>query len=295
LQEAVRLSGRARGAKQACVRMTQRLKSEKGQFVTFTEHHDIQQLAGFLRCVHDAGHSTDWMDRALDDYKRLRAANIVTLPELRCALRELLPLLADAASDTPVERAERALIGQPLPGFFPTPARVIERMLELAAIEAHHRILEPSVGKGDIADAIRLGWPDNFLTVVEINRSLADVLTAKGYEPVFGDFLQFGTGEVYDRIVMNPPFERDQHMTYVRHAYSRLAPGGRVVAVMSEGPFFREDSTSIAFRSWLEQVKGYSESLPENAFSGTDAFRRTSVRTRLVVIDKPSGTSRAGI
>jgi 16S rRNA G1207 methylase RsmC len=159
-------------------------------------------------------------------------------------------------------------------------------MLEDARLEAHHRVLEPSVGKGDIADAIRRAVPEASLTVVEMNRTLADVLTAKGYDPVFGDFLQFGRGEIFDRVLMNPPFEHGRDMDHVQHAYSQLARGGRLVAVMSEGPFFRSDQRAENFRRWLEELGGKSESLPDDAFSGKDAFRHTSVRTRLVVIDK---------
>jgi hypothetical protein len=174
-----------------------------------------------------------------------------------------------------------------LPGFFPTPTPVVNRMLELAEIEGHHRVLEPSVGKGDLAAAIRETCPDAFLTVVEINRTLADVLIAKGFDPVFGDFLQFGTGAVYDRVLMNPPFADGAEIDHVRHAHELLAPAGRLVSVMSEGPFFRSDAKSTQFRTWLDEVRGTSEPLPSGAFAGNEAFRQTAVRTRLVVINKP--------
>ncbi len=65
---------------------------------------------------------------------------------------------------------------------------------------------------------------------------------------------------------MNPPFENGQEIDHVRHAFSLLAPGGRLVSVMSEGPFFRSDSKAIAFRAWLDEVGAETESLPENAF-----------------------------
>ena len=77
-------------------------------------------------------------------------------------------------------------------------------------------------------------------------------------------------------------------MDHVRHAYQLLNPNGKLVMVMSEGPFFRTDSKAQAFRSWFEDVGGFSEQLPDGAFSGVDAFRKTGVRTRVVVISKGS-------
>ena len=55
---------------------------------------------------------------------------------------------------------------------------------------------------------------------------------------------------------------------------------------MSDGPFFRSDRKAEAFREWLDELGGESEQLPEDAFSGSDAFRKTGVRTRIVQISK---------
>lgn len=197
-----------------------------------------------------------------------------------------MPHLAHAAGDDPVTKAEDELRGKELPGFFPTPRPVIEQMLDLAGIEQTHRILEPSCGKGDIIDAIRCLQPDADLTAIEQNLTLQGVLTAKGYGDIisYGDFLEH-RGE-YDRVLMNPPFEHGQDIDHVRHAYELLATGGRLVSIVCEGPFFRSDAKSVAFREWLDELSADIEQLPEDAFQGIDAFRQTGVKTRLVVINK---------
>jgi hypothetical protein len=41
--------------------------------------------------------------------------------------------------------------------------------------------------------------------------------------------------------VMNPPFANFQDIAHVRAAFNLLEPGGRSVAVMGEGVFFRQD------------------------------------------------------
>jgi 16S rRNA G1207 methylase RsmC len=87
-------------------------------------------------------------------------------------------------------------------------------------------------------------------------------------------------------LVMNPPFEAGQDIDHVRHAYACLAPGGHLVSIMSEAPFFRSDTKAVAFRTWLDELGGTSEHLPEDAFQRAESFRETGCRTRLVLISK---------
>jgi predicted RNA methylase len=186
---------------------------------------------------------------------------------------------------------ENGLLGTKIPGFFPTPKPVIAEMLSRADIQPGMKVLEPSAGKGDIADAVKATGAD--VDTVESQHSLADILRAKGYEPSQGDFLSKQIGDLpldkYDRIVMNPPFEKGQDAAHVEHAYKFLKPGGRLVAIMSEGTFFRETQIERGFRDWLESVGGTSEKLPEGSFTGKDAFRQTGTATRIVEIHKPEG------
>jgi hypothetical protein len=160
-------------------------------------------------------------------------------------------------------------------------------MLDAAAIEPSHRVLEPSCGKADIVDVIRRRHPEADIVAIEQNLTLQGVLTAKGYGEIvrYGDFLEH-RGQC-DRVLMNPPFEQGQDIQHIRHAYELLAAGGRVVAIASEGPFFRSDAKSVAFRQWLDELGADVEQLPDDAFQGVQAFRQTGVRTRLVLINKP--------
>lgn len=224
----------------------------------------------------------------LEHYDRLKRADIHSTPELRAALREYLPLRKGADKEDPVKRAERELKGNTIEGFFPTPKPIIEDMLDRADIQSGHKVLEPSAGKGDILDAISERHPDAETHAIEPHSSLRNILNMKGHNVVGNDFLQHAEGD-YDRIVMNPPFERGQDGDHVRAAYEKLRPGGRLVGIMSEGPFNRSDKKSQAFREWLDSVGGQHEQMDENSFNTNDAFRKTGVRTRMVTIDKPHG------
>lgn len=76
-------------------------------------------------------------------------------------------------------------------------------------------------------------------------------------------------------------------MDHLQHAYALLDDGGRVVAILSEGCFFRQDRKTADFRRWLSSVGARDEQLPEDTFYHSE--RRTGVRTRLVVIEKSVG------
>tara|TARA_R110002095_G_scaffold197339_1_gene176390 strand:- start:1456 stop:12243 length:10788 start_codon:yes stop_codon:yes gene_type:complete len=225
------------------------------------------------------------LERQSEQIGRLERMGITTGEHLRAAIRELdaIEQSSEKVKLDPLRDKERALVGKKIAGFFPTPEPVVERLLDEADIQPGMTVLEPSAGKGDIADAIREANPDAELEVVEIDSSLRELLTAKGYEPTGRNFLE-QEGE-YDRIVMNPPFEKNADIEHVRHAYSLLKPGGRLVAVTSGMAGHRSDKVNTEFKEWVETIGGTMEQLPDGSFKSS--FRPTGVSTQLVVMDKP--------
>ncbi len=89
-------------------------------------------------------------------------------------------------------------------------------------------------------------------------------------------------GKRYDRIVMNPPFEKGQDVGHVIHAYELLKPGGRLVSIMSPAIKFNQQRKYTEFRQFLEEHNGWYEDLPADAFKESG----TGVQTVLVVLDK---------
>ncbi|MBW2647211.1 MAG: methyltransferase, partial [Deltaproteobacteria bacterium] len=224
------------------------------------------------------------LDNGLKEVNRFRQMGINDVSQHKKALTALIELRSEKKKEDPIKALERGLIGLKIPSFFPTPKPVIDRMLDGANIEPGMDVLEPSAGKGDIADALKESGviPD----VLEVSATLTDILKAKKHEVVGSDFLEH-TKE-YDRIVMNPPFEKGQDVDHVKHAYALLKPGGRVVSIMGEHPFFASDKKSVEFREWLDD-KGYAEKLPEGSFKNKQAIRQTGVASRIVIINKPGG------
>lgn len=222
----------------------------------------------------------------MEDYNRLQGMDITTPMELRAALREYAPLKKRQDKEDPVKAKERTLVGRKIDGFFPTPRPAIDKMLAAADIQPGMSVLEPSAGKGDILDAVKEQHPDAKAIGIETNSDLRSLIGMKGHEVHDDtDFLQHN-GQ-YDRIVMNPPFEGRQDATHVQHAFKNLKPGGRLVAIMGAGVFGGSSKKDQEFRDWLDEHGGEVEDMPEGSFNGADAFRKTGVNTRMVVIDKP--------
>lgn len=186
-----------------------------------------------------------------------------------------------------IRELERKVWGMNIPGFFPTPAPLIDRMLALAEVEAHHSVLDPSAGKGDILDMIlqRISISKSDLYACEINSVLQQILILKGYKVWEHDFLSLVPGKTqFDRILMNPPFERGQDADHVTHALKLLKPGGRLVAIMVEGVFFRKYKKEKAFQELLKQTNAYVSEPIDGAFS--NAFNTANVRVRIVAINQ---------
>jgi len=134
------------------------------------------------------------------------------------------------------------------PEFFPTPLSLVKRMIDPYRDSAHHglyvlppswTILEPSAGKGDIADYIcsyhdrGYGEKRNHarIRVIEKNFDLQKILMAKGY-PILGyDFLSYQADQHFDLIAMNPPFSNgDLHLL---HAWDVVGSGGNIVCILN--------------------------------------------------------------
>jgi len=222
----------------------------------------------------------------MQDITRLHRMAITDDAELQAALAEFAEYREAPKAEDPVKRMERDLVGLRIQGFFPTPAPVVDILLARAGIEPGHRVLEPSAGKGDIADRILESHPDADLDleVIEWNDRLRAILEAKGHNIVGMDFMEHDPGPVYQRVVMNPPFEQGQEVKHIRHAFNLLAPGGRLVSVMSTGPWFRSFKVDTEFRKWVELHGGVKEDLPAGSFAQGDV--PTGVSTIVLVIDK---------
>jgi len=287
-----------RGTKEAARKVRDRAGSqgdrEKITLNTDSDRDAVETLLAIARKMKKNGKEPRGMHSIENDigdefknWSRFKSIGINDARDMRDALRELMELRGELKKEDPVKAAERALVGRKIPGYFPTPSDLSDRLVEEAGIQPGDKVLEPSAGKGNIADAIKERHPDADLDAIEPVEDLRKILESKGHRLAGRDFTEH-EGD-YDKIVMNPPFEDGQDIDHVRRAYDQLKPGGRLVSIMSEGPFFRNDRKATTFRDWLEGVGGFSESLPEGSFKSAE--RPTGVATRMVVIEKAEETT----
>ncbi len=149
---------------------------------------------------------------------------------------------------------------------FYTPPELAKLVCDMAEVKAGQWGIEPSCGAGAILDETRRRGA--LMDAYEIR---PDVATAAGAD--CADFMQIEPGDEpgYDFVAMNPPFSKRQDVRHVNHALGFLRPGGRLVAIMSAGITFREDSPTRELRGVIRDGGGRIEALPEAAFkaSGT--------------------------
>ena len=165
--------------------------------------------------------------------------------------------------------------------YFATPEPLGMKMAEWLGLRPNEKALEPSVGHGAIGRFL----PGNTRnTFIEPSNELAAAakLRIEG-KLINSTFENHNIVNKYDGIVMNPPFGSGGS-TAIQHlgkAFSHLRNGGRVVALIPEGP-----AADKKFNKWYESTEGAFKvaefGLPQVTFTRAG----TSVKTRIVVIDK---------
>jgi predicted RNA methylase len=171
-------------------------------------------------------------------------------------------------------------------GFFATPPELALKLVELAEVEEHMTVLEPSAGEGAIVAALRDVGAD--VWAYEIDRGRFDKLAKRfsGKSNVImtlQDFMKATPGPLsvpFDRVVMNPPFckvEGADHIHHVQRALSWLKPGGVLVSVLPASVSFRQDRRYREFRDWYKGHKGVLRDLPDGSFKASGTGVKTVV------------------
>ena len=176
-------------------------------------------------------------------------------------------------------------------GFFPTSEALARQLVGHVKIARGARVLEPSAGKGALADAVLAVQPDVDLHMCELLEENRWALVRKGYPKsrICTDFIEYEPDAPFDVIIMNPPFAKAMDIVHVTRAYGMLAEGGTLAAIMSPGFQYRQDKKAKAFRDLLESIHAAVIENPDKSFheAGTD------VRTVTVIMKRPTSTPKA--
>lgn len=157
------------------------------------------------------------------------------------------------------------------PQLFPTPPDLARRLVRLAEIEPGMTVLEPSAGTGCLVEALRDVYSGRYvLTCVEINLRLCGLLRSGMHldDVRQADFTTLNDLGQFDRIVMNPPFERGSDIRHIQHARQFLKPGGKLVAICANGPR-QQDILKPEATEWID--------LPAGSFAGAGTGVNTAI------------------
>lgn len=164
--------------------------------------------------------------------------------------------------------------------FFETPKSLAAELAKMAEIKPGEHVLEPSAGRGRIADAVRYMYNIR-CDCIELEKENRTYLKEHGYNLINGEnFLDSNTH--YDVIIANPPFTKQQDIDHVTHMI-KLAKR-KVVSIMSNSVLFRENKKTLEFRKMIDDMGGglYIK-LDEKTFKESG----TNVNACIMCIDIP--------
>lgn len=169
-----------------------------------------------------------------------------------------------------------------LQAFF-TPPELASEAVRWACVNGRN-VLEPSCGDGALAVEC-LAQGAKSVTGIEIdieNCRKAVVRSGKShFYPIQTDFLAMTPKIIgmFDRVVMNPPFTRNQYVAHVLHAFRFLNNGGALVAILPNSV------TSSPFQKIIKHLEAYGSTYEIRPIAA-GAFKTsgTMVNTVMLVV-----------
>ena len=174
--------------------------------------------------------------------------------------------------------------------FYPTPPDLARRAWKKFKNKDFDRVLEPSAGNGDLADADprvdewnrRPVKPD----CIEIDISKHATLQSKGMKVVGLDFMTFTSGAIYSHVICNPPFSVGAK--HVLKAWDILWDG-EIVAILNAETIRNPYSAERQLLVSLIEQHGEVEYI-DGAFTVEDE-RKTDVDVALVYLRKQANVA----
>lgn len=255
---------------------------------------DIEKNRNYLHGPHQSEHEGDYFKVRI--FQNGNAHLWFKNKELVKQVNKLLAeYYGEVLADDHTEHEEDPLENRKLTparrfGFFPTQPAAADKVIKEAKLRTGMRVLEPSAGTGCLVlPALEL-VPNLDIHCVDIQgRFKTEIPSSRIARFIVRDFLALSPDELglFDRIIMNPPFDMQRDIDHVSHAIKFLKPGGRLVSIMSAGVEFRENKKAVAFRKLIKSGSPRWGSsfygLPARSFSAVG----TNVNTLICTYDKP--------
>ena len=176
--------------------------------------------------------------------------------------------------------------------YYPTPESLLDEICKDMNWNKINTILEPSAGKGDIADYVKKALNTPYkryewqIDCIEKDGDLRKLLEGKQYHVVHDDFLSYHGRFHYDLIIMNPPFkEGDKHLL---KALEIQKYGGSILCILNaetiDNPYTNLRKTLVQQLNELNASISYYD----NAFTSEDSDRKTTVKIAVIKVTIPN-------
>ncbi len=172
--------------------------------------------------------------------------------------------------------------------FFATPPHLASIIIDFADLNnAYLKVLEPSAGQAALIEAIpdgALNYPVDYCEIMDVNRSVIEKKIDNGLRAICvgNDFLGVGGSYRWDRIIANPPFNKNQDIYHIRKMYEVCKTGGRIVTIASNSWRTGSQKKQIAFREWLNEVGAEVQDIDKGEFKESG----TMVSACIIIINK---------
>lgn len=164
--------------------------------------------------------------------------------------------------------------------YFTTDINLKKKVSEFI-LNQPERILEPSVGQGDLIEIIQQNHKEIEFDMYEIDRSIS-LLKGIPDNVMYGDFMQQSIMKQYKTIVGNPPFVRTQqgnlYIDFTRKCYELLESDGELIFIVPSD-FFKLTCSSKLLNTMLQNgtfthiYHPHNEKLFKNASIDVIVFR----------------------
>ena len=169
--------------------------------------------------------------------------------------------------------------------FYPTPETLLEKVFAGVNWSKVSTVLEPSGGKGDMADyilqAAGRGYHKVDVDCIEIDPNLRSVLKGKGFRVIHDDFLTFQTYKQYDLIAMNPPFSNGEE--HLLKDLELQKNGGYIICILNAETI--RNPYTLKRKELVRRLEGAAIEFLQQEF--TQAERKTEVEIAVVKIQIP--------
>lgn len=113
-----------------------------------------------------------------------------------------------------------------------TPRKECQTLVELSELTSTSTILEPSAGMGNIIKQVHVRRPHLQVTAIDIDPgNVLYLRTLSNVKAEYMDFLDYPVSNKFDRVIANPPFDRDIWMLHLVKMYEHLNDRGILTCI----------------------------------------------------------------